>query len=242
MPNASKTAIIAALRHEIRGLVAGPEVQVRHLPGSKLPTYMMGDVSITCAGIGRQAAARATEAVIQQLHPELIVSVGFAGAVDPVLRIGGIVVPGTVIDLGSQRQFFAVRGEGVLVSVNDVTTAEGKAALRGTYQARAVDMEAAAVAERASADGIPFMAVKSISDTAATTLPDFTRFVRDDGEFATVQFILHTIFQPRLWPELRRLAANSSTAAKSLTSALRDSVLDGSFLPAADSKPALNSR
>jgi adenosylhomocysteine nucleosidase len=208
-------------------------VRVLHLPGGKLPTYTLDDVSVTCAGIGRQAAARATEMTIQQFHPELIVSVGFAGAVDPALGIGRIVVPGTVIDLESQQRFLSARGEGVLVSANGIATPEEKAALHQKYRALAVDMEAAAVAERASAHSVQFMTIKSISDTATTTLPDFSRFVRENGRFATL---------PTLWPELRKLAANTAVAAKSLTFAIKDSVLDGSLLRAPDSKPALNSR
>src|SRR5690349_8935627 len=164
MPNGSKVAIIAALQREVRDLVAGAEVQHMQTAGGTLPVYRLGDVSIACAGVGPEAAGRATDAMIQHMHPELIVSVGFAGAVDP-----------------------------------------------------------AVVAERATAHGIQFVAIKSVSDTTDTTLPDFSRFVRENGEFATIPFLLHTIFHPTLWPELRRLAVHTGVAAKSLSSALRHS-------------------
>ena len=242
MPGASKIAIIAALRREIRELVVGPEVQRLRVMGRNLPVYVLSDVLITCAGIGRQAAATATETMIQQFGPELIVSVGFAGAVDPGLGIGGVVVPSTVIEADSGRRFSTRRGEGVLVSANEIATSGRKAELREKYQALAVDMEASAVAERASAHGVQFMAIKSISDNAATTLPDFSRFVRENGEFETSRFFLHTMFHPTSWSELRKLAANTDLAAKNLTSALRHSVLDGSLLRALNSKQAINSR
>ena len=242
MPRASKIGIIAALRREIRELVARPEVQRLPVMGRSLPVYVLGDVSITCAGTGRQAAARATEEMIEQFRPELIVSVGFAGAVDPGLCIGGVIVPDTVIEADSGRRFSTMRGEGVLVSTNGIATCEEKTELREKYQALAVDMEASAVAERAGAYAVQFMAIKSISDSAATTLPDFSRFVRKNGEFATLRFLLYTMLHPTLWPELRKLAANTELAAKNLTSALRNSVLDGSHLPAVNSKQAINSR
>lgn len=242
MPNTSRVAIIAALEREVRELVTGAEVRHMRTTERKLPIYLRGDVSITCAGIGAQAAANATEATIQQVHPELIVSVGFAGAVDPALGIGAVVMPSAIIDANSGRRFSTFRGEGVLVSASGIATAEEKVALRDKYQALAVDMEAATVAERASAHGLQFMAIKSISDTAATTLPDVGRFVRKNGEFATAQFVFHMIFHPALWPELRNLAGNTGIAAKSLTSALRLSVLDDSLLQARDSKQAINSR
>lgn len=242
MQSNSRVSIIAALQHEVRELVAGAEVRRLRMLGSSRPVYVLGDVSITCAGIGRQAAVGATEGMIEQFHPELIVSVGFAGAVDPGLCIGGVIVPSTVIDADSGRRFSTMHGEGVLVSSSGIATSEQKRSLREKYHALAVDMEASAVAERASAHAVQFMAIKSISDTAVTTLPDFSRFVRENGEFATARFVLHTMFHPTLWPELRKLAVNTGVAAKNLTSAVRTSVLDGSLLRAVDSKQAINSR
>lgn len=242
MPNTSKIAIIAALEREVRDLVAGAEVRHIQTTGRKLPIYLLDDVSIVCAGIGGEAAGKASEAMIQHVRPELIISVGFAGAVDPALGIGGIVVPRTVIDVESGQRFSTMHGEGVLVSARGIATSEQKRSLREKYQALAVDMEAAAVAGRATAHGTQFMAIKSISDRSGATLPDFSSFVRDSGQFATIPFLLHMIFHPTLWPELRKLAGDTRTAAKSLTSALRRSLMDGSFLRAADSKQAINSR
>jgi adenosylhomocysteine nucleosidase len=240
MPNTSRVGIIAALRREIRDLVTGAEV--RHMQSTGRKLYQLGDVSIACAGIGPEAARRATDAMIQHVRPELIVSVGFAGALDPALRIGDIVAPRTVIDMESGQRFSGAYGEGVLVSATAIATSEQKRSLHERYRALAVDMEAAAVAERATAHGIQFVAMKSISDTADATLPDFSRFVRRNGEFATISFLVHTVFHPALWPEIRKLAVNTGIAAQSLTSALRLSVMDGSFLRAADSNQAINSR
>src|SRR5689334_3955233 len=126
MPNTSQVAIVAALEREVRDLVAGAEVRNIQTTGRKLPIYLLGDVSIVCAGIGGEAAGRASEAIIQHVRPELIISVGFAGAVDPALGIGGIVVPRTVIDVGSGQRFSTMRGEGVLVSANGIATSEQK--------------------------------------------------------------------------------------------------------------------
>src|SRR5690349_8992728 len=130
MPNSSKVAIIAALQREVRDLVAGAEVQHMQTAGGRLPIYRLGDVSIACAGIGPEAAGRATDAMIQHMHPELIVSVGFAGAVDPALGIGGIVMPGTVIAADSGQRFSTVHGEGVLVSASGIATSEQKRSFR----------------------------------------------------------------------------------------------------------------
>src|SRR5690242_5733745 len=92
-----KIAVIVALKREIYALRAGQQLQPRYLAENKLYIHMLDHVAIACAGIGSVAAARVTETIIQELRPELIVSAGFAGALDPGLGIGSIVVPGKVI-------------------------------------------------------------------------------------------------------------------------------------------------
>ena len=241
MANAPKIAVIAALRREVDDLLSGQTKQIQYLPGSKSPTYILGELSVTCAGIGYQAAARVADAAIQQFRPELIISVGLAGALDPTLDVGSLVTPRTVIDARSGVTFSTERGEGVLVSAIRIADTAEKAALRQRYGALAVDMEAAAVAERALHYGIPFCAVKSVSDTASTTLPDFTRFVQHDGSFSNTAFLIHLMLRPTLWPAVRKLAANSARAAKNLATGLEELLADISY---ARSTPGqvLNSR
>jgi adenosylhomocysteine nucleosidase len=241
LASAAKIAIIAALRREIDELVSGQPVQMRYLQGVRSLTYVVGRVSFTCAGIGCGAATRAADALIQELQPELIVSVGFAGAVDPALDIGSIVTPSIVIDNRSGQTFSTARGKGVLVSAVRMADAAEKVLLRQRYGALAVDMEAAGVAERAHYHGIPFLAVKSVSDTAHTTLPDFTRFVREDGSFATTSFLFYLIFHPTLWPAVRRLAADSATAARNLATSLGEFLADTSHA-GSTSGQVINSR
>jgi adenosylhomocysteine nucleosidase len=241
LANAPKIAIIAALQREIDDLFSGQTKQTRYLPGSKFPTYMLGELSVTCAGIGYDPAARAADASIQQFRPELIVSVGFAGAVDPTLNVGSLVTPRTVIDARSGTTFSTARGDGVLVSAVRIADTAEKALLRQRYGALAVDMEAAAVAEKALHYGVPFCAVKSVSDTANATLPDFTRFVQQDGSFATASFLLYLLLHPTLWPVVRSLAANSAKAARNLTTGLNEFLADMSYARSTSGQ-VLNSR
>jgi len=208
----------------------------------KSPTYILNEFSITCAGIGPDAASKSADALIQQLHPELVISVGFAGAADPSLNAGAVISPKTVIDSKSGQTFSTIRGDGVLVSSPKIVNAQEKAQLRLRYGAVAVDMEAAAVAERAHHHGVPFLGVKSISDTSETTLPDLGRFVREDGAFSTMSFLTYLMLHPTWWPAVRRLAINSTIAARTLASSLRQILADRSLIPVANSGQVLNSR
>src|SRR5262249_44104115 len=156
--------------------------QFQYLERGKSPTYILDNLSITCAGIGPHTACEAADVLIRRLQPEVVISVGFAGATDPSLNVGAVITPKTVIDIRSGMTFSTLRGDGVLVSSPKIVNAQEKGKLRQRYGAVAVDMEAAGVADRAHHYGIPFLVVKSISDTSEATLPDLGRFVREDGE------------------------------------------------------------
>jgi nucleoside phosphorylase len=52
------------------------------------------------AGIGSQAARRAAEAVIALYAPKVVYSAGFAGALDPGLKVGDILQPLRVVNAG----------------------------------------------------------------------------------------------------------------------------------------------
>ena len=43
---------------------------------------------LVCGGMGAPAARRATEAIIQLYGPEVVISAGFAGALQPGMKAG----------------------------------------------------------------------------------------------------------------------------------------------------------
>ncbi len=141
-----RVAIVAALEREVRPLVKNWRVV------------------LVCGGIGAEAARRAAEAVMEIYTPNVIFSAGFAGALDPGLKVADIVRPRRVINAGDGSSVNLGRGEGVLVSFGSVANPEQKSKLRDSFGAQAVDMEAAAVARAAEARGVEFATVKAISD------------------------------------------------------------------------------
>jgi hypothetical protein len=81
-----------------------------------------------------------------------------------------------------------------------------------------VEMEAAAVAERAEAHGTAFSCVRSVTDLAGEDLEnDFNSALRPDGRFATIQVLTGALRQPAVrLPELLRLRNRCALAAMSL--------------------------
>ena len=182
----SKVAIVAALEREVRPLVKDWRVQEREVSGRRLRFFEKGDFVLVCGGIGAEAARRAAEAVIENYAPSLVYSVGFAGALDPALRIGDIVQPQRVVNAGDGSSVQLDRGEGVLVSFGSVASPEQKEKLRDSFGARSVDMEAAAVARAAEVRGVRFAVVKAISDEFDFRFPSMERFVDSSGQFLDV--------------------------------------------------------
>jgi adenosylhomocysteine nucleosidase len=120
-----------------------------------------------------------------------VISFGVAGGLDPTLKSGDLVVATEVmagdtrwlagltlsdellasIPLGGRR---AIRAG--LAGVEQVIAAQdGKAALRSETGAAAVDMESHIAAAYAAEAGLPFAALRVISDPATRALPELAR-------------------------------------------------------------------
>lgn len=138
-------------------------------------------VAIARAGVGRDAAVRATQALIAGHRPEFVISAGFAGGLQPALNRGDIVIGDEILDSSGRRLSIDLRDtpaqqEGI--HVGRLLTADAlvrdpaeKAALGQTHQAAAVDLESWAVGEVCRQDKIRFLAVRIISDAVDDALP-----------------------------------------------------------------------
>jgi adenosylhomocysteine nucleosidase len=217
----SRVAIVAALEREVRDLVKHWSVIEKDAGGRRFRFFANGDVVVVCGGIGAEAARRAAEAVIAIYAPKIIYSVGFAGALDPALRVADLVQPRRVVNAGDGSSVDLGGGEGVLVTFGAVASSEQKAKLRDSFGARAVDMEAAAIARAAEARGVAFAAVKVISDEFDFDFPSTERFVDSNGQFLEGRFAWFAALRPWLWPQVARLSRNSKRASRALCNCLQ---------------------
>ena len=216
----SRIAIIAAMEREVRPLIRRWKVRMMEHGGRRYRLFENGEAVLVCGGIGAEAARRATEAVIREVSPVRVISVGFAGAVDGALQVGHVLEPRMVINAADGARTEVGSGEGILVSSATVADKAQKILLGKAYGAIAVDMEAAAVAQGAQARGVEFGALKAISDAADFKLPALDRFVAKDGSFHSVRFACHVALRPWLWGTTIALARNSSKASRALCGAI----------------------
>jgi len=216
----SRIAIIAAMEREVRPLIRSWKVRMIEQGGRRYRLFENGETVLACGGIGAESARRATEAVIREVSPVRVISVGFAGALDGSLRVGHVFEPRTVINAADGARTEIGSGDGILVSSGTVAGKEQKIRFGKAYGASAVDMEAAAVAQGAQARGVEFGALKAISDAADFNLPALDRFVGHDGSFRSVRFACHVALRPWLWGTTMALARNSFKASHALCGAL----------------------
>jgi adenosylhomocysteine nucleosidase len=219
-----RIAIIAAMEREVHPLIRSWKVRMVEQGGRRYRLFENGDAALVYGGIGAEAARRATEAVIREVSPMRVISVGFAGALngsrDRSLQVGDVLEPRTVINAADGVRTEVGSGEGILVSSATVAGKEQKVRLGAAYGANAVDMEAAAVARGAEARGVEFATLKAISDNADFSLPALDRFVAHDGTFRSLRFAGYVALRPWLWRTTIALARNSSKASRALCGAL----------------------
>ncbi len=127
-------------------------------------------VSVTHSGAGPEAAARHITHVLAT-RPELIIATGFAGGLDPALRVGQVVV---ATNFSSREVLARVAGvaSGVFAHADfPVETVAAKATLARATGALAVDMESQPIATACTRAKVPLLVVRVISDPAGEPLP-----------------------------------------------------------------------
>ncbi len=213
-----RTGIIAALPREVGGLVKGWE---RLQLAGGVVVYIKDNAVVACAGMGAERVALAVQAALAAMPVTELISVGLAGACDPMLRVGEIVRAGVVVDARTGERFFDSKFEQVLVSTDGIASVREKTRLHASYQADAVDMEATAVARLAQAHGLGFHAIKAISDEREFEMAGLDRFATKEGKFREGAFALHAVLRPAMWSKAIALGRNSNKAVGALTEALR---------------------
>ena len=179
-----------------------------------------------------------------------VISFGVAGGLDPTLRSGDVVVATEVlagdtrwlaglalneeliasVALGRRR---VVRGG--LAGVEEVVVArDGKAALRSETGAAAVDMESHIAAAYAAEAGLPFAALRVISDPASRALPALARSaIKPNGEIDLRKVLRGLARNPMTLRALVSTGIDFNRALRSLRGC-RSFLLGGEGLVAAD--------
>ena len=185
-------------------------------------------------GIGRQNAEKAVRSFLAASTPELVLTCGFAGGLNPELKLGDVVFeignPQPAIGSQSEPPCVGCYEKLVAASAKPVkffcadriaTTVAEKKKLRAETGADAVEMESGAIHAVCLEHGIPCVTVRVISDPADEDLPlDFNTLARPDKSLDFGKLAWAIAMSPGKIGALRKLQQQTGLAAKQLAAVL----------------------
>lgn len=203
------------------GIVTGMVSEARLLKGVECAVVSGGgDVEATRRKVDSLVAGGATH----------LVSFGIAGALDPSLKPGDLVLAthvvmpdGAAIETDTAwreraaAKMESVRPAAIAGASVAVATSEAKADLFRRSEAVAIDMESHHVAAAAQRHKLPFIVIRAIADTAEDELPPAALVgLNKEGRPAIGAVLLSLLKNPFQLPALLRLAGRSNIALKAL--------------------------
>lgn len=233
-------AVFAAMEAEIRPLL-GPAALRGTGQAAGFPVMHVdfaGSPGLVCrTGLGRRAD-EAARAVLAAYPPKAVLSVGTAGGLSPALSSGDVVICERVSALASSSPGVEpVRADpnlltaateageeaGVTVHIGRSLTVDGvvwgadeKASLRRRTGNDIVEMESYWVGRAASQAGVPFLAVRVVSDGAEDELVEIPGLVSEDGTIDYAKFLPYVQEHPEHVTILARGAERWRMAIDSL--------------------------
>jgi adenosylhomocysteine nucleosidase len=242
-------AILAALEEEIRGIKKGLQIENScSRQGMRGWQGRLGakDCLLVLTGVGPKKARAAAEWVLDEFPVSLLISSGFAGALNGKSRAGDILLytklsQGEVggansanraeveCDLALIQQSAASRlkGKSRVRKARGVTTSgvcpdtKSKIKLGQESRADAVDMESYWIGQAASARGIPFLAVRSVFDSLEDDV-SFLEEISSDDKVTPGKSLHLCLRQPLKLMALARLYRHYRLAAANLALFLKE--------------------
>jgi adenosylhomocysteine nucleosidase len=252
--------LIAAMPEEIRPLLRlVGKYRREKIGGFEAYRFTYGEEKILLvkSGMGLDNAAAATNILIKEAKPCIIINFGFCGAVKPGPEVGDIMMAQRILlsretlfspqsgiveedaKLLSRSLADALNGRNFSVySGAFVTTAEirNKVEMARLIPAWApnpvLEMETAAVAKATAKEGVPLLAVRGVSDDAGEELGFSIGELTDNKMKIRIGKALLTVARkPWIIPQLLRLAKNSRKAGENLALAITVLLEDTDELP-----------
>ncbi len=221
--------------------MSAPVLVLAALPEEGLPVSRRlreGPSVVGITGDGSVQAARGAQRLLAEMEPAAVLVVGAAGALTPDVERGEVVLvrqvmlsPGsrfrwipspTLMEMGRRR---GLREGTVLTTRNLVSTPDERRALGAAMRQGGapegpvlVDLETAEFAAAAEAAGVPWAALRVVSDQADGALPPAVCACQgEDGSVARWDVLARAVRRPWELPELVRLAVRMRRCCKALS-------------------------
>jgi adenosylhomocysteine nucleosidase len=181
------------------------------------------EVFTEIVGIGRQNAEKSVRSLLDSGTPEIVFTCGFAGGLNPDLKLGEVLFGIRNPESGIRNRLVAAGAKPGTFFCADriaITIAEKKK-LRAETNADAVEMESAAIHEVCRERGIACVTVRAISDPANEDLPlDFNALAKPDQSLDYGKLAWAIARSPGKIGALMKLQKKTSFAARQLAAVL----------------------
>ncbi|MCL5023641.1 MAG: hypothetical protein M1497_09800 [Nitrospirae bacterium] len=234
---AKKLAIFSAFPQELRHIMrnVGPLTAAKKFPFElHRARYAASEIILVQTGMRVAGAEESLWYILDEHKPDVVLSAGFGGALYEGARIGDLVSASRVLlvrdgieetmelpetgemirKLGSS---LTVREGSVLTLAKWLTKSEVRKLLHVGLPFPVCDMEAFFLAKLSAEKGLPFLAIRSISDRADEEIPPGLLGVADEsGKYRLSRALRVLATRPALIPRSIGLGLNSGIASRSL--------------------------
>ncbi|HOS78809.1 MAG TPA: hypothetical protein PLQ85_03770 [Anaerolineae bacterium] len=236
-------ALLAALQEEVSALWRRLKLTPARVAGfhNFIATgeYQGRAVLLTCTGMGRQRAEVNASAMLERYPVTVALSIGFSGALEGTQRVGDLVLASELLavtgSLGCEPASYPpdpmrlltitaalretslrVRTGPTVTTPGVIPTPEEKEALGKQTGAIAVDMESYWIARIAAERGLPFLALRVISDAQADGLLPFEHLADANGASRARWLMAHLLREPGGLAMLLKLGRHAREARRTL--------------------------
>lgn len=242
-----RVLLLASLPQEVRPFLRLSRARRRR--GLPWPAWEFASGAVrgllAVSGMGQNAVREAAARLVAQFRPHLVVSLGFGGALSPDLHHGDLVLGEFFGRYDPVTQVLdpmtpAPAPPRPLPELLQSLTAAGLAAFAGSlittpwiiHKGRqggglagsplvALDLESAAAAQVAGAEGLPFLGLRAITDVAGEEIPDFLAPAGEEpGPVGILDALGWLAADPRRFKDLVDLWRRSRLAADRMGRAL----------------------
>ena len=184
-------------------------------------------IEVLHTGVGEKACRQRVAKFLQGQQFDLLISTGFAGALNDQLKVGDLLLAKnfSTIELNNRRKSFSSLPihEADLLTVRAlIDSNDERTKIARTSSAAAVDMETEFIARACAERDIPLLSLRVISDTLHEPFPAPTKVLFDIEQQRTRFLTFGTFFlaHPNRVPRLIQFARRIARARKILASAL----------------------
>jgi adenosylhomocysteine nucleosidase len=202
-PRPGRILVLAALPYEVRPFLRRRRARRRRDLGVPawdfdLAPEGQGQGLLALSGMGAAAGRRQAEALLQTWQPQVLVSMGFAGALTPEVPPGALLLGESYWHYLPETQTLSPAAApprprpvpellasfvhaglpalaGAVVTTPAILVKAGLPGLARSLSHPVLDLETAVLADLAAAAGLPFACLRAVTDGAAEEIPEFVR-------------------------------------------------------------------